>query len=444
MKIKAPTLLGCFLLTTASHALAQGAVPAPTDGSDPRDPRQETAPVPTDPDEDRGKTPFDRQRDDERGDSFTPRGARLGSFILFPSVNLSSEWNSNVFAESTNEVSDTIVRLKPNLILRSDWNEHFLAFEASAEAVRYMEYTSDDQNNASASLRGTYDASEALRLNGRVATEFGHEERGDPDAVNGAEPTPTRQFSGKVGLEYRPSRLRLTLSNETVQRDYDDVATTGGTPINNDDRDRLSNKTTARIGYEYLPETDAFVEIGYNLVRYDQPVDDSGYRRDSNGQRVAIGTEMDFTGVTAGEVFMGWARQDYEDDRLDTFSGLDFGATLRWNATNLTTARLTVSRSIDEVTNSGAAGRTSTSARADIDHELLRNLVTSLYGSYTLGDYSGITQEDETWAGGLKATYQMNRYLQLEPLFDYRKRTSNVPSAAFTQGVARLNVTTRF
>ncbi|MBF0395029.1 MAG: outer membrane beta-barrel protein, partial [Alphaproteobacteria bacterium] len=408
------------------------------------DARPQVPAPPPDPDEDRGKTPFDRQRDDERGDSFTPRGARVGTFILFPSVNLSSEWNSNVFAESTNEVSDTILRVKPVMLLRSDWEQHFLAVEASAEAVRFMEYTSDDQNNASLSVRGNYDASEALKFNARVASDFGHEERGDPDAVNGVEPTPTRQYTGKVGMEYRPARVGVTVNNEVVQRDYDDVSALGGAPINNDDRDRLSNKTTVRLGYEYLPDTDAFVELGYNVVRYDQPIDDAGYRRDSNGQRVGIGTEIDFTGVTVGEVFVGWARQDYEDDRLETFSGIDFGSSLRWNATKLTTARLSVTRSIDEVTNAGASGRTSTSGRVDIEHELLRNLVTAAYGSYMLGEYSGITQEDETWSAGLKATYQMNRYLQLEPLFDHRKRTSNVPSAAFTQSVARLNVTTRF
>lgn len=408
------------------------------------DERLKPALPPPDPEEERGKTPFDRQRDLERGDSYLPRGYRFGSFLFYPTVETYLERNDNIYAQPSNRVGDWIAAAGPSFRLRSDWNRHFFESEATFRAIRYFENGDDDQNNAYFSMRGQYDVSRALTVNGRVALESDHEDRGDPDAANGREPTPTRRYIARLEGEYRPSHVMARLSADLVRYDFSDVARANNTPINNDDRDRTRAVLTGRLGYEYLPETDAFIEVSVNRVDYAVDADDFGYRRSSTGQRFVVGTEVDFTGVTVGEVYLGWMRQDFEDERLETVSALDAGGRVRWNATNLTTVTMALTRTIDDVTNAGAAARQTTTGRIDVDHEFLRNLTANAYVSFSEADYQGIDIVDDTLMAGLRVEYLVNRHAKLGVRYDFRDRTSNSAGREFRQNVTRLDLAVRF
>src|SRR5690606_16740439 len=57
---------------------------------------------------------------------FDPEPVRAGAFDVWASLGLSAEFNDNVFASTTNEESDTIFRIQPNVEARSNWSSHEL------------------------------------------------------------------------------------------------------------------------------------------------------------------------------------------------------------------------------------------------------------------------------------------------------------------------------
>ena len=119
--------------------------------------------------------------------------------------------------------------------------------------------------------------------------------------------------------------------------------------------------------------------------------DDIGYDRDSTGFKITAGTQLDLTGVTRGDVFIGYLRQKPEETRLglQTTSGFLIGTHLTWNATRLTTVNVNIDRNVKETTQAGVAGVDSYTGSVTVDHELLRNLLLDAGASLENDKYNG-------------------------------------------------------
>ena len=100
----------------------------------------------------RADTVFGRPRPD-----YDPLGIRQGSFLMYPSGAIAETFDSNVFATQTGARSDFYTKLIPALTIKSDWNQHALAFSASGEVKKYAHNTTEDVNNFSADAVGRYD-----------------------------------------------------------------------------------------------------------------------------------------------------------------------------------------------------------------------------------------------------------------------------------------------
>src|SRR6478752_1757544 len=59
-----------------------------------------------------------------------PLGSHLGSFLLYPQLNLQESFSDNIFATETDRVSDFITTINPRLDVRSDWNSNSLNLHA--------------------------------------------------------------------------------------------------------------------------------------------------------------------------------------------------------------------------------------------------------------------------------------------------------------------------
>src|SRR5438445_9413483 len=73
-------------------------------------------------------------RQDERtpaaraAENYDPLGVPVGSFRLFPELELDEVYNDNIYASSPafGRVGSFVQVIKPTLDLRSDWNNHML------------------------------------------------------------------------------------------------------------------------------------------------------------------------------------------------------------------------------------------------------------------------------------------------------------------------------
>ena len=64
---------------------------------------------------------------------------------------------------------------------------------------------------------------------------------------------------------------------------YDNNVNLDGELIDNKDRDRTSKTLSARFGYQFKTDKQAFLIIGYHETDYDLDIDRNGYNRDSSG-----------------------------------------------------------------------------------------------------------------------------------------------------------------
>ena len=69
-------------------------------------------------------------------------GIPLGSFQLFPTLDVRVGYDSNVFATPTQQTGSAYEAIRPSLDVRSDWNNHMLNFGAYGAFGFYNSATS--------------------------------------------------------------------------------------------------------------------------------------------------------------------------------------------------------------------------------------------------------------------------------------------------------------
>lgn len=396
-------------------------------------------PPPPEPEPQRGQTVTERQRPD-----LDPLGVRAASFLIFPKFSLGESYNDNIFATPGNRKDDFITVLSPELRVLSDWNRHFLSFEARGDIGRYATNGSEDFEDATIGTNGRLDIVRDAFITGGATLNKLHEDRGSPDAVaNAKNPTEYLVFAPTIGARNKWNRFSLRGDASLQRFMYDNAETGTGVTINNKDRDRSQYTMALRGGYEIVPEYEAFVRVAYNIVNYSSAADDSGFNRDSDGYEAVAGTRIDFSGVTYGDIFAGYRRQMYDDARLQTVSGPTFGGAVTWNVTSLTTVKGSIVRTIEESTINNASGFFATEYKATVDHELLRNLLIGGVASVVVDDYEGISREDDYYRAGVYARYLMNRNLYLTARYDYEKRNSDATGADYDKNIFLLRLETQ-
>lgn len=355
---------------------------------------------------------------------YDARGIRAGGFIFYPDLTESIIYDDNIYAEQDNTTSDFINVLSPQVQLRSDWNNHELNLGARADIGNYFSKHREDYEDMLFEGAGRVDFTRQTNLYGTFAHAKRHEDRASPDAVAGVEPTEFDTDQILAGASHTFNRVTVNGDAELRRFDFDDVQSSTGSFINNDDRDRRDVIGTATVSYEIQPEFSAFVRGLYNARQYDDSFDDNGLDRESQGYQIVAGTAIDFTGVLFGNVFIGYLSQDFQDPRLSTVSGLTGGFDLTWNPTRLTTINGLVDRSVEETTIIGASGVFATRFSASVDHELFRNLLLNAAGGVTLMSYGGVDRDDTIYRFQASAKYLFNRNLYVTLGYEFSKRNS--------------------
>ncbi len=380
----------------------------------------------------RGETVAERNRP-----NLDARGIQAGVFYIFPTVDINYLFDDNIFADNTREVDDQITVMTPELIFAADWSRAQFELGTDLAIGRYADI--DTENYEDWRVWGDLDVDLGR---GQLAAEVRHmdlhEFRTSADDSRGIRPT--EYTSDFLSLGYRNQFGQITAAAKLSLRtlSFDATETLGG-PQSNKDRDRDNSDLRVRMGYSRAQRFQPFVEFGLTKVDFDQQFDDDGFERSSDGFNIVGGTEIDISGITFGEVFVGYISRDYDDPRFLKVDGPIFGGELAWNITGLTTLQLSANRLIKSTTIVGAAGITDTGFTLKLDHELLRDLILSFDVSANNEDFEGIDRSDDIFGMRFEGVYLMNRYLQLRFGVNYLNRdTSPVDSGGREFDIKRI------
>lgn len=375
-------------------------------------------------------------------DPFDPVGIRVGSFVLFPEVESSTVWRSNVFSSPVAR-SDLAFEFEPVARLVSDWNRHALEFSASGLLSAYTEFDSENDTNYRLETRARLDLAKRTNVQAVASHDVYEESRSAIDASTAGDRAQVRTNKLNTTLNHRFNRLSLQLRGGISDLDYGSQQS-GTTLITNDDRDRQEYEETLRATWEFKPTFSVFAEAGVNQRRYDTPAASDLRLRTSDGERYRAGVDFGRTGAyLRGEASVGYGRQDPSAAGLQTVEGLFVDANVTWRMTELTSLLVTARTDIYDTTTADVAGVLQHDVGLELRHALRRYVIASAGIAVSLRDYPGAPIEEHEVRTTLGLEYYLNRDAVISAGYVHTAFSSNQPDANYDSDVIRLGVKLR-
>ncbi|HRK70443.1 MAG TPA: outer membrane beta-barrel protein [Micropepsaceae bacterium] len=379
---------------------------------------------------------------------FEPVGARVGSFMFFPQIEVTGTFDDNIYATNTAGEDDFITRYMAGAVMQSTWADDELHFGG---AYVYSDYADNEDESASdAGLIG----GGAFRLG--TSTTFAFEgtyqwlteDRASNDLPGfQAEPTDVELFDVWATLTHRFNRLTAAVGAGFQSADYDDVPLFGGGTLDMDERDRQKTTWMGYLGYELTPGYSFYLRGSLYDIDYDLQPPAVFFNRDSEGYEVLAGISFELTRLVNGHVAIGFFEQDYDFAGFGTVDGLDFSANLTWEASERTRVVLDGSRSVEETQLLFSSSYVRTRFGIGVVHALYPNINISAGVARTDDDYEsifGFARDDQGWDVNAGAVWFINRNLSANFDFRYTDRDSNTVLFEFERTRVGGGLTIRF
>ncbi len=222
------------------------------------------------------------------GDPWAPLGVRAGSFLLLPSLDLSSGYNTSPQRSSGTPPSAFFVAA-PELQVASDWERHSLTADIAGSYTWYAANDLVPSLNApylNSKIDGRVDVSHDTQILLENRVIISTDNPGSPNLQAQLAQLPPNQDVGEtLGLVQQFNRLIITLKGTFDRATYDKSVLTDGTTSSNDDRNFDQYAGILRVGYEYDPGFKPFIEVQGDERIHDEQFDRNGLQRDSVGSK---------------------------------------------------------------------------------------------------------------------------------------------------------------
>ncbi len=387
------------------------------------------------------EAPRDNFGDD--ADAYEPLGIRVGTFLLFPSLEVTGGWTDNVEGARGGKAGG-LYRIKPEAILRSDWTRHQWETTLRGSYTGYPGSDQADDPNFSTTTTVRIDARDSTTVDLEAGYTLDRESESSADVAPGTKTTSlVHQLRGAAAVTQEFGRLAVTGKGSIDRTIYTGGSRIGGGSLDSKARDNSLYTTSLRTTYEVTSAFKPFVE-GTLLERvYDTERDASGYRRGSSGYELKTGATIDLGAKIHAEGALGWHHEELRDSRFDPLEGLIAEASVVWSPSRLTTVTLSGETTFEPTTMSSSAGSTEYSGSFKIAHSLRRNLEVDGGLGLAFRTYQGLNENDFTTTGTLGLAWSLNRNVALTARYDYEDLRSDRRGASYTSNSIEVGVKVR-
>jgi hypothetical protein len=383
-----------------------------------------------------GENPFLRGRyesvTERRQPEFDPEPVRAGSFNINSSIGLGASYNDNIFAQPSNEESDTIVRITPQVEARSNWTAHELALGAAVDHREYAENDSESTTDYNVFLNGRLDVTRSFALRAGADVEHVTEERYEPASTGTPEPAQFDGYGAFVGASYRVDRVQLETTVGVREEEYD-------LPVHQI-RDNTDSYINARISYAISPDVAVFAQARRSELDYADPT------RDGTRTTIDAGVNFELAAPFRGEIAIGSFKDKRDGVAFGDTDGLSVAANVQWFPTQLTTVTFHGFTGATDPGLANSATAITSNYGVRVDHELYRNVL--LFGALRAErqEFQGATidREDEAFAGALGAAWKLNKNAHLEGSYSFRTQDSSGGTAGPDLDQNVLSIGVRF
>lgn len=374
-----------------------------------------------------------------RQTDYEPIGLLANGWFFYPRITAGLIYDSNVFATPVDPADDWALVLAPELRAVATRETATYQFDVGAKHFAYQTFDSEDRTDAHARFRLTKQITGDLKWDAAFEAARRHELQGDSFVLaDAAEPIPFNDLRAETAVTKTFNRFGVMVGGRIRNLSYEDVAATGGGTLEQDFRDGVIYTTTLKPFYEFSPGYRAFARI--DLSRRDY-AGEGDQNRDSQGYDARGGLDFRLTPVLFGSAELGYLTQDYDNPLIPPAEGLAAAARVMWLMTPLMTVSFFAERSVSEMASPEQEARLDFLAGAQIDYEILRNLILSVEGAYKNEEFSGTERSDDIVKISAKLDYLINRRLNMGIHYIYLDRSSTNEIYDFSRHVVTLNVT---
>ena len=379
------------------------------------------------------------------GDPYAALGIRAGSFLLLPSLDLTAGYNTNPERVTGAGGAPYFIEA-PELQVRSDWERHSLTADIIGSYTEYGENLVPSLNvpYLNAKIDGRVDVTRDTQILLDQRFLINTDNPGSPNLRTNLQAQlaqlPLNFDVGEtVGVAQQFNRLSFSLRGTFDRSTYDESLLTDGETSSNADRNFNQYAGILRAGYELDPGFKPFVELEGDERIHDEQFDRNGLQRDSVGASGKVGAAVDLFGSLTGEMAVGYVERTYQDPTLPNVSGVIADGSLLWQATPLTSAKLTATSQVYETIVAGASGELSRDVSLQIDHAFQYWLVGTLKGGYGNDNYVGVFTDNRYFVS-VGLAYKLTREMQIRTELRQDWLTTTEPGFTYTATTALIGL----
>lgn len=328
----------------------------------------------------------------------------------------------------------------------SDWNAHSLKGDVRLAYTDYFAANSANRPEGAGNLRARIDVTRQTKIDIDGNFMLSTQNPSSPNLYNNGLPVVlasqplVANYGGGLGATQIFNRLDVSLRGGAERIWWANAHFSDGSvqPLSLDSYDDYG--LTLRAAYELTPAVKPFIQGLFDRRIHDSPVDSSGYRRNSVGDALTLGSTFELTRLLTGQIAGGYGVRRYQDPRLTQLRGPMFDTSLVWTATPLTSVTLRGLTTMDETTVAGSPGAINRLASMEIAHALLRNLTLTAAGSVTFSNYVASNLQQVLTQAGLKAEYRLSRSIVVTGAFSRQRMTSTAPGTDYTANVVMVGL----
>lgn len=356
-------------------------------------------------------------------------GVEVGGLRMSPRLELEAEYDDNIYRTRHDRKDDILLKARPSVtIATDDWFPVSGSVTAYGEIGRHVQYSSEDYEAFGTSANISYDLHDDWNVDAHGSVDRSLQRRGlDGDNFSN-KPSIAWLYEAGAGIRYQGDPFAFRFSPTYRRYDFVDAGSQ-----NNDDRDRQEYLLDFRFAYKVGANTTLFVDPSYIWERYDDPIDDFGFNRDSQGYDVRVGVGYDASSLVYLEAGVGYFHRDYRDSRLKSENGVSVLGRFYWNPTETLSLEGEVSRGISEsdasATGGSSKGAISTGGKLRLGWAAADNIVVdSGVGVFHYDYNNGINRKDKFYLFDVGARWYLNEYLYTGLRYAHEWRDSSVNS----------------
>jgi hypothetical protein len=374
-------------------------------------------------------------------DPYAPLGINMGSMRVLPFVEASAGYDSNAGLSGTTPRGSSLSRIDAGFTAFSLWSRHRFTADVRGGYAKYFSDANASRPDGSARLSlqldVTRDTNIDLELRGTLTTQ----RPGSPELNAAVIGRPIiASYGATAGVRHRIGRLEAGVSVLVDRTAYEDGKLSNGNNVRLSRDNFTATGLRGRLGYEITPGIRPFAEVTVDTRRRDEPVDGSGFARNSTGVTARLGSTFEVSRILTGEISGGYAQRTYADARLPSLAGPVLDASLVWTATPLTTVTFRAQTLLNETNLAGAAGSISRIGSVQIDHALLRNLNLGATALWQNNKYQGISLTENILSGTFRADYSLTRSVVIRGSYTHTRLQSSTAGADYTANVFLLGL----